>query len=135
MPIRDTAAMNRSLDNDYGTTRGPNAPASHSLALFVGDPMTDGVEVSGNGYARVVILPADWAPAADGMKSLINPAEFPAPTAEWPDSPTYWALIGSDGFWWDCAPLTEPLDITSASPEGPLVDVTIFFDDAVTEAP
>lgn len=135
MPIRDVAAMNRSLDNDYGTARGPNAADSHTLHLFFGDPMEDGVEITGNGYASVTVLPADWSPAVDGMKSLTTPAEFPAPTGEWLDSPTHWALFGDDGAWWDCAPLTEPLDVTGASSVGPLVDVTIFFDDAVTEAP
>lgn len=135
MPIRDVAAMNKSLDNDYGTTRGPNAPLSHALALYVGDPVVDGVEVSGGGYARVTILPADWAAATDGEKSLTAPAEFAAPTDTWGDTITHWALVGADGLVWDTGTLTEPLDVTSAALRGPLVSVTVFYDDAVTEAP
>lgn len=139
MPIRDTAAMNRSLDNDYGTTRGPNAADSHLLALWDGDPMLDvseggGVEVVGGGYARVTVLPADWLPAVDGRKALAAPKQFPTVTAEWPEGAEYWALIdGGDGVtMWDCGPLTEALEVTGPGP-GPLVTVAVYYDDAVTE--
>lgn len=138
MPIRDIAAMNRSLDNDYGPTRGPNAAASHLLALFDGDPMVDvaeggGEEVSGNGYARVSIAPADWSPAANGYKPMASPKVFPDTTAEWPNGASYWALIdGGDGVtMWDCGPLAEPLEITGPGP-GPVVSISVFYDDAVT---
>lgn len=129
MPIRDVAAMNASLDNDYGTTRGPASPSSHSLALFFGDPMTDGVEVSGGGYARVTVLASKWLPASSGYKSTNGGVQFPTVTAAWADSPTHWALLDGSTMW-DCAKLLEPLDITSAGP-GPQVVVTIFYDDAV----
>lgn len=128
MPIRDVAAMNASLDNDYGTTRGPNAAASHDLALFVGDPLTDGVEVTGGGYARATIAAADWAPAADGMKETTAPVALPNTTAEWPDAATHWALFAGTVMW-DCGPLTEPLEVTGAS-AGPLVAVAVFYDDS-----
>lgn len=140
MPIRDTAAMNASLDNDYGDDRGPNAAAYHLLALFAGDPMLDVVDGGGEeltsvdnpGYARVTIDPSDWLPAANGRKDLTGPAEFPATTGEWAESPSHWALFAPDGTTcWDCGPLTEPLDVTGAG-SGPLVSVSVFYDDAVS---
>lgn len=142
MPIRDVAAMNKSLDNDYGTTRGPNAPSSHKLALFDGDPMIaeidgGGVEitnVNNPGYARVTVNPADWLAAANGMKSLAAPKQLPATTGQWLDSPSHWALLdGSDNVtMWDCGPLSEPLEVTGAG-SGPLVTFSVFYDDAITE--
>lgn len=142
MPIKDEAAMNASLNNDYGATKGPNSPSSHSLALFVGDPQLEvadggGYEISAiscPGYARVAISnDASWAPAADGMKQTAESVEFPAPTDEWVEEPTYWALIAPGEVIWDTGPLTEPMQITSASTEGILIRPVIFYSDAVTE--
>lgn len=141
MPIRDIVAMNRSLDNDYGTTRGPNAPAGHLLALFVSDPMLS-VENGGNiecsaashpGYARVSVAPENWLPAANGRKDLAAPKQFPATTGEWDPEPEYWALYDSAGaVMWDCGPLSDPLQVTGAG-SGPLVSVSVFYDDALAE--
>ena len=135
MAIRDEAAMNASLDNDYGTTRGPNSPAAHELALFMGDPMTDGVEVTATnddgqatGYARATIAAADWQPAANGEKSA-GAVTFPAATAAYPSSVTHFALIAG-GVTWDCAPLAEELVVTGAGP-GPVVQVTLFHADVL----
>lgn len=130
MPIRDVAAMNASLDNDYGTTRGPNAAASHDLALFVGDPLLGGVEVTGGGYARVAVAAAAWAAAVDGMKETTNPVAFPATTAAWANAATHWALYAGTVMW-DCGPLVEPLEVTGAG-SGPLVQVAVFYDDSAT---
>jgi hypothetical protein len=134
--------MSRSLDNDYGTTRGPNAPSSHKLALFVGDPMvplTDGggVEcdsVNHPGYGRVTVSPGDWLAAVDGRKDLAAPKQLPATTGEWDPEPTHWGLFDGDDntTLWDCGPLTEPLQVTGAG-SGPLVSVRVYYDDAVTE--
>jgi hypothetical protein len=129
MPLRDTAAMNASLDNDYGTTRGPHSPSSHSLALFAGDPMVDGVELSGHGYTRPNVLATKWLAAADGMKSTDGPVQFANATSAWPDDATHWGLFDGDTLW-DCAPLVEPLSVTAAG-TGPRVTVTVFYDDAV----
>jgi len=134
MPLLDPGAMSKSLDNDYGTTRGPNSAASHQLALFFDDPSlstnpTD-VEITGGGYARVTVNPADWLPADAGRKELATPAQFPATTAEWLESATHWGLYGSDGVWWDYGPLGEPLEVTGAG-DGPLVMPVVFYDDSV----
>lgn len=133
--IRDVAAMNASLDNDYGTTAGPSSPSAHELALFVGDPLDDGVEIAGGGYARVTVDPADWAPAVDGSKATTSPVQFPDATAEWDEAPTHWALYSADdsSTMWDCAPLTDLLEVTAAGP-GPAVQIAVFYDDSVEEA-
>lgn len=150
MPIRDVAAQNKSLDNDYGATKGPNAPATHQVALFIGDPMTDGVEVADetevddgmggtifvpNGYARVSLTNgAAWSAAADGLKSTAAPVEFPTALAEYPDTVTHWALYDAadSTTMWDCAPLTEPLDVTSAG-DGPAVILSVFYETQLEE--
>jgi len=136
MPIRDVAAMNASLDNDYGTTHGPNAPSSHDVALFVGDPMTDGVEVSGAGYARVQILAAAWMAASDGFKTPSAPVVFPDPTAAYPGTVTHVGLFAhGTSTMWDCVPLSEPLDVTAASTDGVEVIFSVYYNDAVLDAP
>lgn len=137
MPIRDVEAMNASLDNDYGTTRGPNSPTSHYLALFMGDPLTDGVEVPAlndellpTGYARVEITPSMWEPAADGEKQLTDFVAFPATLNEWPAAVTHFALFSPTGVMWDCSILEEELVVTGPG-DSPTVLVKIFHADTL----
>jgi hypothetical protein len=130
MPLRDTTAMNASLDNDYGTTHGPNSPTSgHEVCLFIGDPLTTGVEASGGGYARVTLAHSGWAAAAAGYKAPTNPVQFPATTAAWTGEVTHWALISHDDHttMWDCGPLTYPLDVTAASTTGPVLTFAVYY--------
>jgi hypothetical protein len=126
MPLASVAAQNASLDNDYGTTRGPNAPDAHELALFNGDPRFGGTELSGNGYDRTPVLPADWDPAEDGAKSAtVTPADA---TGEW-QSATHWLLIATaTGDWWETAALDQATSVTAAGPVTP-VTVTAFYGD------
>lgn len=128
MPIRDQAAMNRSLDNDYGSTRGPNAPAAFEVALFDGDPTQGGVELAGSGYARGALNNATgWLAAVDGLKATVAPVAFPASTAAW-NTARYWALFDTvTATWWEYARLVEPLEVTTAAP-GPTVALAIFYD-------
>lgn len=135
MPIRDIAAMNRSLDNDYGTSAGPGAPATHLLCLWVGDPSEGGTEQTGPGYTRATIAPGDWAAAADGYKTLTDPAGVGTPTDEWVDDSDYWALLdgADDTIMWDYAPLAEPLQVTAAGGTPVEVLPMIYYNDAVTE--
>lgn len=136
MPIRDVAAMNKSLDNDYGSSAGSNAPASHEVALFFGDPLVDvsdggGVELDATdcpGYARVTVAQGVWAAASDGEKTVT--VTFPDPTGEWATAATHWGLYGADGNWWDCGELVEPLEVTGAG-DGPQLVVTVFYDDSL----
>lgn len=128
MPIKDVAAMNASLDNDYGASSGPNAPASHELALFNGDPLVGGVELDGTdcpGYARVLLAQAGWPAASGGEKSRL--VTLPATTGEWSTAATHWALVASGGVTWDCGEMPEPLEVSGAG-DGPQVLVTVFYD-------
>jgi hypothetical protein len=116
--IRDTAAQNKSLDNDYGATKGANAPASHVLALFAGDPNLTGVELtSAGGYARVTVTNngTNWPAASDGLK-VAAAQSFPASTAAWSDVATHWALFdAADGTTcWDTGTLDEEIDVSAA---------------------
>lgn len=117
--LQSIEARNASLDNDYGTTRGSNAADSHEVALYA-----DGVELSGNGYARAEILPADW-PAADGGQKSAE-ATFPNPTGAW-DPADSWALIDPvTGYVWDAGQLANPVEITAAG-DGPTIVVAVFY--------
>lgn len=118
MPIKDVAAQVASLSNDYGATKGPNAPVNLDVEIWVGDPLEagsyempattdiDGV-VTANGYASVTV-PNDgttWnAPDPVTGELLSNPITFPTSTAEWPDTGTHWLLRDTaTGDAWDCA--------------------------------
>jgi hypothetical protein len=143
VPIRDQAAQERSLDNDYGPDRGPSAPDDLLVHLFMGDPEGDGVEVPDesevddgaggtvlvpNGYAPAAMSNDDWAPAAGGIKSTDPDPVFPAPLEEYPGTVTHWALEDPvTGLWWDSAPLSQPLDVTG--PGSPIaVRLAVFYD-------
>lgn len=150
MPIRDVAAQNASLNNDYGATKGPNAAPSHLVALFAGDPGNGGVEIAdttevddgaggttfvANGYARASITNdgTTWAAAADGLKSTNAPVQFPAALAEYPATITHAALFAPDGVtMWDYSPTADPIDVTAAG-NGPAVALTVFYADSITE--
>lgn len=116
--------MNALLDAGYGTTRAAGCPASHEYALFYGDPVNGGVEITGGGYARITVAAADWNAAADGAKST-DYMQMAATTDEWSSEATHWGLINS-GDLWDSGPLAEPLVVTAAG-AGPLVMATVRF--------
>lgn len=130
MPIRDEAAMNASLDNDYGTTAGPNAAAEHLMALYTGDPRLAAPEVTGDGYTRTVVQPADWDPAVGGRKTTV--VTMLPPSGDW-DSATWWGLLDAadPDVMWDCAPLADPLDVTGASTDGPIITITVFYNNSL----
>lgn len=124
MPIRDQSAQERSLDNDYGATRGPNAPDSFEVAFFSDDGDT---EIAGGGYVRATLDNDDWLPAADGVKASL-PIAFADSTDEWADTVTHAGLYDPVAAqWWDVVPLDEPLDVTGAG-DGPIVILSIFYD-------
>lgn len=136
MAIRDQAAMERSLDNDYGATRGPNSPDSFEVMLLdsFGNEIPDtsldedGVTEIPNGYARATHDNDDWLPADEGVK-VSGVVTFPAPLADW-ETAYYWALRDPlTDQRWDYAPLTEPLDISGAGSDQPTLIMTVFYDD------
>lgn len=132
------AAMNSSLDNDYGATHGPNSPSTWQLALFVGNPEIleaegGGVELNSTddpGYARTTVSHTDFPAAVDGIKTFT--VIFPNSTGEWEHSPTHWALIASGESIWDTGELDQEYDITGAGP-GPVIQGNIYYGNNVTE--
>jgi hypothetical protein len=137
VPIRDIAAMNASLDNDYGATHGPNVPASHELALFDLDPSaiddTTGTYIATEltGYGRATITnDATWAAAADGQKQTVAPVQMPDVAGE-QDEATFWGLFDGTTLW-DYGPLTEAVEVTEAGP-GPQVIPVIFYSDSLDD--
>lgn len=136
-------AQNASLDNDYGATRGSNAPDSLEVLLYAGDPALDGVEIADttedddnpgvfvdNGYAPAVIANDGtiWAAAADGLKATVAPVQFADALASW-ETVTHFVLRDeATGDLWDAAPLLEPLDVTAAG-DGPAVTLVLFYSD------
>lgn len=127
MPILSVDKMNVSLDNDYDAVEV-------EVALFVGDPSLDGVEldsVDNPGYARTSIPVGGWDAAEGGAKSAAAVVQFPAATGEWLDEATHWALFEpGDVDGWDYGVLSEPLVVSGAG-DGPQVAVTVFYDDSV----
>jgi hypothetical protein len=125
MPLRDVAAMNTSLDNDYDAL-------DVVVALFVGDPSNGGEEVTDAdcpGYVRYSSPDSERSAAAAGRKRICL-ATYTADD-EWALEPTHYqifdAATGLVG--WDNAPLDEPLEVTAAGE--PEVAVTVFYDDSV----
>jgi hypothetical protein len=109
--LRDVAAINASLDNDYGATRGPNTPAALEVALL--ETREPGSEITGGGYSRPTLDSDDWLPAADGVKSSA-PVSMGTPSGAW-DTANYAGLYDPvAAVWWDVVPLAEPLTVTGA---------------------
>lgn len=68
-------------------------------------------EVSGGGYVRQSIAPADWAAASGGVKRNAVDVVFPVATADWGTDPVaYYALCTADvgGDVLASGPLTSP---------------------------
>lgn len=144
MPLKSLTAQAASLDNDYGSTRGPNAPASLIFRIFVGDPMGDGVEMpattdidgvpTANGYAPVTVPNDDatWLPAdvTDGSKAT-NPLTFPTSLAPYPEIGTHMQVEdAATGAVWDCVALaaTDRV-VVAAAGVAPRPIFTVFYND------
>lgn len=136
MPLRDLAAQEASLDNDYGPTRGPHSPDVFEVALFAGDPAVDGVEVPVDvdgeltGYEPAAMSNDAWNPAEDGVKTS-HEIQFADPLTEWPETVTHAALRDpATGVVWDVVELEEPLDVTGPGVIPPVV-LPIFYDNTL----
>lgn len=108
MPL-DAAAQNKSLANDYGATKGANAPASHTLHLFAGHPAAGGTQLTA-GYTAPTVTNNGTAWPAPSFGRLTGAVVTITYTALLASPATHWALKGSDGYWWDVGEV----------PEGPL---------------
>lgn len=96
MPLGDVSYQDAALDAVVASW--PSSGAEY--ALFVGDPLAGGTELtSTGGYARVAFAPADLDAAADGAKAWAAPIDFGTSTGAWSDVATHFAIIdGSDLF-------------------------------------
>lgn len=140
MPIRSVAAQVASLKNDYGTSRGANAPASWELAIFTSDPMTGGTEMPtttggvANGYARVTVANTDANfPAPDPVTGELVATAIVMPTslAAYPATGTHWQLFAvGTGDAWDCAAFaaTDRVVVTGAG-AAPRPVLSIFYNE------
>jgi hypothetical protein len=134
MTLLDAAAQSASLNNDYGANKGPNAPASHELALFTGDPRVGGTELtSAGGYARVVVANngTNW-PGASGGSTTSAEIALPTSTGAWSDTATWFVLFDAADSTtrWDAMPLFEEIDITVAGVTKSLI-LTINYQQGV----
>lgn len=112
MALVSLDAQNASLANDYGPTKGPNAPASLQVALFDGDPLTGGVELAPDGgYVRVTV-PNDgstWPTAPDGGAVTSVALSWGPSTDAWSAVATHFVLFDdADGATaWDSGLLAD----------------------------
>lgn len=112
MPLGSDTARNAVLDTSINTA----APTPLYLALYAGDPMTGGTEITGGGYARVSIASSGWAAASAGVKATNAAVSFPFSTAAWSATATHAALLSAStgGTMWDVGVLASPITVTSA---------------------
>lgn len=140
MPIYSTAARFKSLQNDYGPTRGINSPDSYTVHLWVGDPSQEGsFEMPGTTELEdASVVPNGYVPPTVSADSFVVDelgisAVVPLPDAleEWPHTITHWLLKdAATGEEWDYSLLSEPVDVTAAGPVQP-IEVTVFYDDEI----
>jgi hypothetical protein len=131
MTLLDTAAQDASLNNDYGAAKGPNAPASHELALFTADPRLGGTELAATGgYARVVIANngTNW-PGASGGSTTSAQIVLPTSTAAWSDTATWFVLFdAADSVTrWDAGALAQEIDIDVAGADAS-TQLTVYYE-------
>jgi hypothetical protein len=140
MALLDIGPQNASLDNDYGSTKGPNAAVSHLFALYAGDPATGvGVELDiAGGYDRVA-MPNDgtsWpTAAADGAKTAAA-VQLPTSTGPWtvggsPAVATHFVLLAPDGVTrWDSGRLDTPISVDAAGADIQATP-TVYYDPTI----
>jgi hypothetical protein len=148
MPIRDIPARCASLANDYGASHGANAPDEFEVALFIGDPNGDGVEVDvdttlvDEDTGLETVVPNGYAPATVDNDGTVFPAAdpdtgvlttplvtFPVSLEEYPGTVTHWLLrdpVTGDG--WDTGALPHDETITvAAAGVTPRLVLSIFY--------
>lgn len=117
MPLVSVAAMNASLDNDYGSSSGANSPASFTLHPLDGDPRDDGAEIVVDGITPPTLANNDtnFPAAVDGEKVCpafdIGTPTVAGPTVRW------WLLKdAATGDYWDACSLRRPVDLPAGTP-------------------
>lgn len=90
------------IDAILNRLRGTAAPAFDAqVALYNGDPLSGGTELSGNGYTRYDPADGDWTAPADGTpngRMIENSGEwlFGVASADW-TAANYWAVVDGTG--------------------------------------
>lgn len=133
MTLLSAAAQSASLDNDYGASAGANAPVSHEVALFNGDPLLGGTELtSDGGYAAVVVTNngTNWPGAVDGSTtSALIP--FATSTGAWSDTATHFVTRNaSTGDLWDSGLLNDEVTVDAAGIDVS-IQATIYYQQGV----
>lgn len=123
MTLFSDAACNASLAMRYGADKGALAPVNLAIALFAGDPRTDGIEfdLTGGYTPSLVDNDATTWPDAPSARTIISvPVPFVA-TGPWtadsiPAAATHFGIRDADtDDLWDVMPLDEPVTVLDAS--------------------
>jgi hypothetical protein len=118
MPLGTATAQNAAVNAMFGDAKAAGQPANLYVALFVGGAPGTGTEVTGNGYARVLVANtnAAWSTATAGVKTNLGSVTFlPAGPANW-GTVTHVALFDAltAGNMWDWG----ALDVSTAVNSG-----------------
>jgi hypothetical protein len=129
------AARLKSLSNDYGTTRGANAPDNWLAHIYDGNPSVDGVELddaSCPGYVAIEIPNDDFAATDDNQMEVT--VSVPDAEGAWTKTGRFVVLEDADnlGEFWDYVPINA-LQATAAGPWGEDLEITINYVDDATE--
>jgi hypothetical protein len=130
------SARAKSLANDFGPTRGPNAPDGFYIILLDDNPEFDGVELDTGtcpGYARTAVDNDDFVVDDVGMKVV---AALAAPSGAWTKIARYAALLNAadTSEMWDYAAI-DPIRVREAGPfESPLSFIVYYSDDSTEPA-
>lgn len=129
MVMLSASARNASLLNDYGSTKGANAPTALRVCLFIGDPRL-GVELTGGGYTPVVVDNDDtyWTSAPED--GVMSPESVEFVFTDTPDGiATHWAFRddATDDLW-DTGQRAEQVIIPEGGASATLVCTVNYAD-------
>lgn len=125
----DIDARNAALACMFGDAHSTSAPATWSVKLYDGDPLTTGVELDAvGGYAALAVAntTANWPAPSSG--AIISAAfDFGTSSAAWSDTATHVVVadgVGATGIWYSRA-LAEPITVSAAGVVVPPIKVVV----------
>lgn len=134
MTLLSTAAQNASLDNDYGSSAGSNAPSSLEFALYNGDPLLGGTELGSDGGYAAVTADNDgttWPDAASGGAKTSKSLALATSTAAFSDTATHFVIRdASSGDLWDSGLLTEEVSVDAAGVDVSFI-CTVYYEEGL----
>lgn len=114
-----------------------DAVTTFEVGLFEGDPIENGIEVTGGGYARAEIDAGDWAAAVGGAATNAVAVTFDDATGAWDRSATHFGLFvsGDPDPWPGSGELSEEVMVTEAGdgPVFPIGTLPVFYEASVEE--